>query len=59
MLAIPAFSAAGILSGDDSLVELTGEGVQLETVKQAYDGDDLIVRLYEYNNSRTPGPAEV
>lgn len=53
MLAIPAFSAAGILSGEDSLVELTGEGVQLETVKQAYDGDDLIVRLYEYNNSRT------
>ena len=46
-------AGTGNLPAAGSFVELVGEGVELETVKLAYDGDDLIVRLYEYNNSRT------
>ena len=53
LLVLPACPADGTLPAAGSFVELSGEGVELETVKMAYDGEDLIVRLYEYNNSRT------
>lgn len=35
-----------------SLVNCSAENVMIEVVKQAEDGDGMIVRLYEYKNQR-------
>lgn len=39
---------SGKLAREYSLLEATGAGVVLETVKKAEDSDDLILRFYEY-----------
>ena len=37
-----------------NFLTVDGSGVMLETVKQAEDENGIILRLYEYTNSRTP-----
>lgn len=46
-------AAPGVMPA--AFASLQADGVMLETVKQAEDGADTILRLYEYKNCRTSG----
>ena len=50
----PALSAEGGCAGDEtSFVWIDKQNVIIETVKEAEDGDGVIIRLYESENART------
>lgn len=53
-LNIPLLYTGGADTGakEMSFAEVRGNGVMLETVKQAYDSDETVLRVYEYNNAR-------
>lgn len=51
----PAYCVQGGQPGAaDSLARVSAPNVVLETIKQAEDGDGVIVRLYECDNAQTP-----
>lgn len=55
-LNIPVRAAVAASKGQGlahSYVEVSAENVALETVKKAEDSDSTIIRMYEYQNSRT------
>ncbi|GHV70778.1 alpha-mannosidase [Spirochaetia bacterium] len=43
----------GDLENEYSFVELNRDNVMIEVIKKAEDNDDIILRLYEYQNKRT------
>lgn len=49
-----ADDVAPTLKGQNSFLTVQGDHVVLETIKQAEDGNGMIVRLYEYKNRRAP-----
>ena len=50
--AVIATSSEGELPSHQSFITATGQSTMLETVKRAEDDDSLILRFYEYGNSR-------
>ena len=44
---------AGILNNELSLVNIDKNNVMIEVIKKAEDSDDIIIRLYEYENKRS------
>lgn len=50
--AVPARASAGSIGSEASFFEVSGQNVILETVKQAEDGQGIIVRLYEAHGCR-------
>jgi len=51
----PAIVQNGGLNGDAfSLCSVSKSNVIVETIKQAEDGDGIIIRMYECHNARTP-----
>ena len=53
MVAIAASGKKSVLPEDFALVSVNRENVLCEVVKEAEDGEDMIVRLFECNNTRT------
>ncbi|HET6916424.1 MAG TPA: glycoside hydrolase family 38 C-terminal domain-containing protein [Acidimicrobiales bacterium] len=51
---LPLAPRRGVVAGEGRLVELDRQGVSIEAVKWADDGDGLIVRLCEIHGSRGP-----
>lgn len=51
---LPLTLRRGVVAGADRLVELDREGVSVEAIKWADDGDGVIVRLCEIHGSRGP-----
>lgn len=50
----PCFAVRGAAPGAGRpLAEVSAPNVMLETIKQAEDGDGLILRVYEYENAKT------
>ena len=59
MLNVPVYSYCNLSkqegrnpAWEESILEVLGENVILETVKKAEDGEGIVVRLYEYQNQR-------
>ena len=51
----PALAVQGGEAGEFfSLASVSKPNVVLETIKQAEDGDGVIIRMYESHNARTP-----
>ena len=44
---------SGILNNKLSLINVDKDNVMIEVIKKAEDSDDIIIRLYEYENKRS------